>query len=215
MRILRVALAAVAVVGMMACSIGTILTPAVDPTQFYVLAPMDASLRGVPITYNGSGGQRALEIGLGPVKFPAYLARPEIVSRSSPTQVDISEISRWAEPLEKNFVSVLSQNLATLLGAHVATFPWFRPINLDYQVALDITRFDTDSKGTARVIGRWEIKDPNTGDLMNSGDLNLTEPAQSGETAAATLSRALGDTSTQLADAIRATKPPTPPAKSD
>ena len=103
----------------------------------------------------------------------------------------------------------------TLLGAHVTTFPWYRPIKLDYQVTVDITRFDTDSKGTASIMGRWEIKDPNVGDVLNFGEINLSEPARTGETPASTLSRALGDVSVQLADAIRATRHPAPRAKSD
>ena len=211
MRRLRVALACLAILFMAACSIGTILQPTRDLSQFYVLTPMDASARGVPITYSGTGGARELEIGLGPVKFPAYLARAEIVTRSSPNKVDFSEIDRWAEPLDRNFVSVLSQNLTMLLGAHVITFPWYRPAKLDYQITLEITRFDTDSNGAAQVVGRWEIKDPNTGDVLNSGESNFTEQARSGETPAVTLSRALGDLSAQLADAIRSTKHPPPP----
>src|ERR1700736_4827820 len=104
------------------CSVGSVLEPRKDPSQFYVLTPMDSSLRGVPITYSsGAGGRTEIAIGLGPVKFPAYLARPEIVTRSSPNKIDLSDIDRWAEPLDKNFVTVLAQNLTTLLGAHVTT----------------------------------------------------------------------------------------------
>ena len=154
--------------------LGSVLEPRTDPSKFYVLTPMDSSVRSVPITYSSAEGQRASEIGLGPVKFPAYLARQEIVTRSSPNQVDLSDVNRWAEPLDKNFTSVLGQNLMMLLGAHVTTFPWYRPTNLDYQVTVDITRFDTDSQGTAHVIGRWEIKDPNNGDLLKSGEINLS-----------------------------------------
>jgi len=214
MRRLPVALACVALFGIAACSLGTVLQPTADPSKFYVLTPMDVSARGIPITYSASRGPRELELGLGPVKFPAYLSRLELVTRSSPNQVDLSSIDRWAEPLDKNFVGVLGQNLMTLLGAHVTTFPWFRPTNLDYQITVDITRFDTDSHGTARVIGRYEIKEPNSGGLLNSGELDVTESAHAGEATAATLSRALGDVSTQLADAIRATKHPAASAKS-
>ena len=215
MRRLRVALVCAAILCMAACSVGAILQPTKDPSQFYVLTPIDASARGVPITYSGTGGARELEIGLGPVKFPAYLARPEIVTRSSPNKVDLSEINRWAEPLDKNFLTVLSQNLTMLLGAHVTTFPWYRPAKLDYQLTLEITRFDTDSNGSAQIIGRWEIKDPNSGEVLNSGEINLSDPARSGETPAATLSRAVGDLSVQLGDAIRAAKHPAPRAKAD
>lgn len=215
MRRLQVALASLAVSCIGACTFGTILQPTRDPSQFYILAPMDSSARGVPLTYSGTPGHRALEIGLGPIKFPAYLKRPQVVTRSSVNQVDLSEFNRWAEPLQNDFASVLAQNLAGLLGAHVTPFPWYRPLNLDYQVTLDITRFDTDSQGTAQLIGRWELKDPDSGEVQNSGQLNIVEKAQPGETPAATLSRALGELSTQLADAIRAAKPPAPRAKSD
>jgi uncharacterized lipoprotein YmbA len=178
-----------------------------------VLTAIDSSAHGVPITYSSAEGRREIAIGLGPVKFPAYLAREEIVTHSSPNKLDISDINRWAEPLDKNFVTVLAQNLTVLLGAHVKTFPWYRPANLDYQIALDITRFDTDSKRTAQIIGRWEIEDPDNGTALNFGEINLIDPARSGETNAETLSRALGDLSMQLADAVRATKHPAPPTK--
>jgi uncharacterized lipoprotein YmbA len=197
------------------CSLTSALDPRKDQSQFYVLTPIDAATRGVPITYSGAEGRRELAIGLGPVKFPAYLGRPEIITRSSPNKLDLSDVNRWAEPLDKNFASVLGQNLTTLLGAHVTTFPWYRPTTLDYQTVLDITQFDTDSRGTAQIIGRWDIKDPNTGDVLQSGEFNVSDAAQSGETPAATLSRAIGDASVQLADAIRTTRHQAPRAKAD
>jgi uncharacterized protein len=211
----RIALVWIGVILLAGCSVSSVLEPRKDPSQFYVLTPIDSSARGVPITYGATEGRRELEIGLGPVKFPAYLARPEIVTRSSPNKVDLSDINRWAEPIDKNFVTVLGQNLTMLLGAHVTTFPWYRPANLDCQITVDITRFDTDSHGTAQIIGRWEIKDPNNGDVLNSGEINLSDPVQSGETPAATLSRALGDLSVQLAGPVRATKHAAPRAKAD
>src|SRR5579872_3949683 len=212
---IRIAAACLAMILLAGCSIASVLEPRKDPSQFFVLTPIDSAARGVPITYSGGTAHTEITIGLGPVKFPAYLAREEIVTRSSPNKVDLSDINRWAEPLDKNFVTVLGQNLTVLLGAQVKTFPWYRPANLDYQIALDIARFDTDSKGTAEIVGRWEIEDPDTGDVLNSGEINIVDTAQSGETNAATLSRAVGDLGTQLADAIRATKHPAPHVKAD
>src|ERR1700733_3369720 len=211
----RTAAAFLAITLLAGCSVTSLLEPRKDSSQFYVLTPIDSAAHGVPITYSGGAAHNEITLGLGPVKFPAYLAREEIVTRSSPNKIDLSDTNRWAEPLDKNFVTVIGQNLTVLMGAHVKTFPWYRPANLDYQIALDIARFDTDSKGTAEIVGRWEIEDPDTGDVLNSGEINLVEPAQSGETNAATLSRAAGDLSTQLAEAIRATKHPASHAKAD
>ncbi|HLX38743.1 MAG TPA: PqiC family protein [Candidatus Binataceae bacterium] len=210
----RLAAAAFAIVMMAGCSATSLLEPQKDPSEFFVLTPIDSAARSVPITYT-AGGAKEMSIGLGPVKFPAYLAREEIVTRVSPNKVDLSNVNRWAEPIDKNFVSVLAQNLTVLTGAHLKTFPWYRPANLDYQIALDITRFDTDTHGTATITGRWDMEDPDNGNPLNSGEINITDAAQAGETNAATLSRALGDLSTQLADAVRATKHPAAHPSSD
>jgi uncharacterized lipoprotein YmbA len=215
MKKIRVALALIALLLLGSCTIGSILEPKKDPSQFFVLTPIDDASRGVPITYSRDGSHKNLSIGLGPVKLPAYLARPEIVTRSSPNVIDLSDKDRWAEPLDKNFVNVLGQNLTILLGAHVVTFPWYRPIDLDFQITDEVSRFDTDSHGTAQLVGRWEIKDPDSGDVLNSGETNISEPARTGETAAATLSRAVGEMSNQLADAVRATRHPAPHPKAD
>jgi uncharacterized protein len=212
---IRLALSLIAVLLLAGCTVGSILEPKKDPSEFYVLTPIDEPSGGVPITYSNGGSRKSLLIGLGPVKLPAYIARPEIVTRSSPNKIDLSDKDRWAEPLEKNFVNVLGQNLTILLGAHVVTFPWYRPIDLDYQITDEISRFDTDSHGTAQVEGRWEIKDPDSGDVLNSGETNISEPARTGESAAATLSRALSDMSNQLADAVRTTRHPAPHPKAD
>ena len=211
----RIVVAALLVTFAAGCSIAPLLEPRKDVSQFYVLSPMDSTAQGVPITYSAGGTHKGIAIGLGPVKFPKYLDREEMVTRSSPNQIDLSPIDRWAEPLDKNFVTVLAQNLTTLLGPEVKNYPWYRPANLDYQIALDVTRFDTDSKGTAVVTGRWEIEDPDRGDVLNSGEINLSDAAQSGESNAATLSRATADLSTQLADAVRATRHPAAPPKTD
>ena len=90
MRRLRVALACVAIVSIAACSLGTVLEPTKDPSQFFVLTPMDAPAHGAPVTYNAGAASKPLEVGLGPVKFPAYLARLEIVTRSSPNNVALT-----------------------------------------------------------------------------------------------------------------------------
>src|SRR5580704_1221458 len=198
----RIAMAWLALVMVAGCALTSVLEPRKDPTRFYVLTPIDSSSRGVPLTYSAVGGSRPISIGIGPVKFPAYLAREEIITRGSANRVNLSDIDQWAEPLDKNFVSVLAQDLTILLGAEVKTFPWYRSTALDYQIVVDVARFDTDSSGTAVIIGRWEIENPISGDQLDSGAINITDTKRTGENGAATLSRAAGDLSMQLADAV-------------
>lgn len=183
-----------------ACS--TVLAPRPDQSRFFVLTPISETAPSAPLTLGRS--TNALTLGLGPVKFPEYVERPEMVTRVTPNRLELSDNDRWAEPLKKNFIRVLAQDLTTVTGARqVSTFPWFHPATFDYQVAVDVSRFDTDPAAGAQLIAHWEIRDPQTGELLSSGDSNIGETAQSGESAASTLSRAVGDLSRELAHAIQ------------
>ena len=195
------------------CSL-SVLSPARDTSNYYVLAPIAA-----PTASASPASQTAntVAIGVGPVKTPEYLDRPEMVSRSSSNQIVLSPTDRWAQSVDKDFTSVLSQDLAALLNTNrVLTFPWLRPANIQYQVRMDVERFDTDSDGTGRLIGRWEIKDATNGESLYSGQADIREPRRESE--AATLSAAIGQLGQQIADAIhivRANKPAQPrPASS-
>jgi uncharacterized lipoprotein YmbA len=74
---------------------------------------------------------------------------------------------------------------------------------LNYQVEVDVTRFDVDTAGNANLDARWWLYDRRER-LLRSGRSTITEPAQVGEyaAAAAALSRALGAMSTEIARAI-------------
>ena len=185
---------------MAACS--TVLAPRPDQSQFFVLTPISETAPSAPLTLGR--GANSLTLGLGPVKFPEYVDRPEVITRVTPNRLELSEHDRWAESLKKNFTRVLAQDLTTVTGARqVSSFPWFHPATFDYQVTVDVSQFDTDPAARAQLIAHWEIKDPETGELLSSGDSNIAETAQSGESAASTLSRAVGDLSRELAQAIQ------------
>lgn len=82
-------------------------------------------------------------IGVGPVDFPEFLDRPQIVTRKSQNQVDISEFHRWAGSFTGNFTRVLAKNISTLLPSNrVAVYPWADTFSPTYQVKLDVEQFD-------------------------------------------------------------------------
>jgi uncharacterized lipoprotein YmbA len=192
--------AALALLSIAACT--PLLAPRPDRSNFYVLTPIAETAPGAPMTLGRTAN--ALTLGLGPVKFPDYVDRPEVVTRVTPNRLELSERDRWGEPLKKNFIRVLSQDLTAVTGARqVSTFPWFHPVTFDYQVAVDVSQFDTDPANRAQLIAHWEIKDPQTGELLSSGDSNIAETAQSGESAASTLSRAVGDLGREIAQGIQ------------
>jgi len=54
-------------------------------------------------------------IGIGPVKIPEYLDRPQMVARPSDSGPQYPEVDKWAESLEKNLTRVLTVNLSVLV----------------------------------------------------------------------------------------------------
>jgi ABC-type transport auxiliary lipoprotein component len=94
--------------------------PRSDLSRFFTLTPLP---QVEEIAAKG-GNDRAL--GIGPISFPGYLDRQEIVTRVTQNQIEVSDADRWAEPLEENLpaecnggvVETLANrdNLARFLG---------------------------------------------------------------------------------------------------
>jgi len=182
-----------------ACS--TILQPLPDKSKYFLLTPISQSDAGSSLGQDHTG---ALILGLGPIKFPTYLDRSEVVTRVEPNQVEVSETEHWAEPLKINFTRVLSQNLSVLFGGpQVVNFPWYSSSRIDYQIAIDVERFESDAQGNATLIAQWSVEDPATNKVLDHGDANLTAPSGGGDEPAAALSQALGNFSRQIATAVR------------
>ena len=84
-----------------------------------------------------------IAIGVGPVELPEYLDRPQIVTRKSQNQLEISEFHRWAASLQRGFARVLAKNISTLLPTdQVAVYPWEGTFTPTYQVKLNFEQFD-------------------------------------------------------------------------
>jgi uncharacterized lipoprotein YmbA len=99
-----------------------------------------------------------IAIGVGPVEFPDYLNRPQIVTRTSPNQLELAEFDRWAEPLRANFSRVLAENLSILLSTdRVVIFPWKKPIPINYQIEVDVSRFDGMFGRNVTLKTRWTL----------------------------------------------------------
>ncbi len=169
-------------------------------TRFYLLSTIPEEGRRQPVP------ARAPAIGVGPVRFPDYLDRPEIATGSNPNQLKLNEFHQWAEPLKNNFERVLGENLALLIPTDsVVSFPWERSTHIDYQVTLDVIRFIVDEHDNAALIARWRIvdwKDRKTVTRRKS-DIQVPVNGSGYEAIAAAQSRTLARLSEEIAGAIR------------
>jgi uncharacterized protein len=186
------------VVGLAGCSL---LAPQPDRSKFFVLTALPSNEAGSQAGHSNTG---SLVLGLGPIKFPDYLDRAEVVTRVEPNRLEVSQDSHWAGPLKTDFSRILSENLTTLLGTErIVSFPWYSSTHLDYQIAINVERFESDSQGNANLRARWSILAPKSGKVLDRGQSDLNAPgATNGTQSAAALSRVLADFSRQIAIAV-------------
>ncbi len=177
------------------------LAPRPDLSRFYELVPMPENSAPKPVS-PAAGPSGGLTIGLGPITLPAYLDRPQIVTRVGANELRFSEADRWAQPLDANFARVLAQDLA--MGApRIYQYPWYSTSRVDYQVEVDVQRFELLASDDAELIARWTILDEHRNPLYSTKTAltNRAESTQASDGAAA-LSTALANLSDQIAAAV-------------
>ena len=125
------------------------------PVQFYMLNADS----GVADTARVSAASQGRVIGLGPIRIPEYLNRPQMIVAIADNQYRLSEDHRWAERLDQNISLALFKALPRQIGTdRIVRFPWSQRQVIDYQVSIDILEFNVDSNGQGRLIAQWSIK---------------------------------------------------------
>ena len=125
------------------------------PSKYYLLSPIEDTTPSLK-----TNSEDISVIGVGPIKFPKYLSRSQIMRFTNDNEIIVEEFNRWAEPLEKNFARVLRSNLTRLLpSSYAIDYPWKRTMNVQYQVMLDIHQFETTSDGKVMLNAHWVVFD--------------------------------------------------------
>jgi uncharacterized protein len=168
------------------------------PVDFYTLSTAAASGASESLPANC----RDVVIGIGPVLWPRYLDRPQIVTRLSPNRISFDEFHRWAGPLEEDFERVLIEDLSKLLQSdYVIKSPGKLPYKPRYQVQIHIDQFDGQPGDAVTLKAAWSVVDPNSGkdaDLHVS-ILRVPTTAASYEAMVVAASSAVAELSHQIA----------------
>jgi len=145
-------------------------------------------------------------IGVGPVKIPEYLNRPQIVTRSTSSNLQFADFDRWAEPLDKNIMRVVADNLSTLVPSErVFVFPWPKSMPAQYQVTIEIVHLEKAPDGKIMLDAGWNILGDGGEKLIVTKRSRLTVPVESAgfEGIASAESRAVEELSREIAAAVR------------
>ena len=157
------------------------LAPQPDHSKFFILTPLaeGASAESTPASL---ANRPSLTIGIGPIDLPDYLRRPEVVTVASPNQLELAAEKRWGEPLDKDFARVFAENISQLLKTQqLEKYPWPVRTHIDYQIVIDVQRFETTSDRQSQLVARWIIKDGSGKDLYAS-ETKASAPVGPGET---------------------------------
>jgi uncharacterized lipoprotein YmbA len=153
-----------------------------------------------------AGGAAAPAIAVGPVTVPEMVDQARIVVRAAGPEVTMYEYHRWASPLKGEIARVIAANLAQELGtARVWSYAQATLPNPDYQVLVDVQRFDSALGEAVTIDALWSVRRP-AGGAPKTGRSSVREPVSGAgfDALVAAHSRALAGVSRDIAGAIRA-----------
>ncbi len=172
--------------------------------KFYTLNPITVSgdLPGsVP-------AEQGIAVAIGPIVIPDYLSRPQILTRSSPRELQLDEFERWAGSLEEDISRVLAENLSVLLSKdHVTVLRWGRdayPFPAEYRVGVDLIRFEGVIGESVTLAARWTVSREEDKKILSARESNVREPVegQDYDALVGAMSSALATLSREIAAAI-------------
>lgn len=144
------------------CCLAGCITGSPKSPQTFLLSSLQPSSYHEPLHFDDSHNlpQSLIgkKIGVGPVKIPEYLNRPQIISRSKGNEIFFEEFYLWAEPLKDSLSRVLAKNISQSLATdQVFIFPFLSGIKPDYRVIMEFFRFDGKLGGEVYLDVYWAV----------------------------------------------------------
>ncbi|NVN90079.1 MAG: membrane integrity-associated transporter subunit PqiC [Desulfuromonadales bacterium] len=179
------------------------------PTRFYTLSSPE-----IPTGPTQAGLDVVLRVG--PLTFPEYLDRRQIVSRSGQNGIALAEFDQWSGPLEDEVTRVLVAGIAEKLASpRIAVlsgkFSGYPDTVKWYRIPVKVIRFDGFRGGTVALSVVWGIiekRDMHEKHLFTR-ESTITEAVagNSYEALVAAMGRAAGKLAREMADHLAALIP--------
>lgn len=168
--------------------------------EFYTLSSASGPAAGPALA-----SRPDLGLVVGPLEFPRYLDRPEIVSRDGSYQLTIADDHRWGGSLRTDILRVVADDLGRLLGtARVVVYPAEPRFRTDYRVLLDVRELEGVTGTAVRLRVRWTLASGSDGRAVAVQESRIEEPIASASYAdlVAAESAALGAVSREIAERL-------------
>lgn len=174
------------------------------PMRYYALIPMDAG----PERVTGAPSKAPLSIEVASLRLPQYLERPQIVTRRSPSRLEVAEYHQWGGNLRKDMIRVLAKNLSQLLETpRIFLSPRSAQPPPDFRVEIEVMKFERDPDEKVRLSVQWSVtavRDPGP-PLAHITELE-SPPVTVGpdmESTVTAMSRIWGEMSRLIAETLR------------
>jgi len=139
-------------------------------THFYTLNAKSTSQK------NSKQNPNQLYLGVWLVKLPSFLDRPEMVTRVGSYGIEVADFHRWAGGFQNNITRLITSELGRRLKTdHIVMSPWLAHQKLDYQIRINIKRFDGEFGNNMILNGTWRL-------LNKKGDKEILAQAFNYET---------------------------------
>jgi uncharacterized lipoprotein YmbA len=172
-----------------------------QPSKFYRLS----TLQDTQIAKDTMPADQDVSIGVGPITIPDALKRPQIVTLTSQNELALADFDRWAGALEDNMATVISENLSMLLSTdNIHIYPWSSSVTIDYQLGVDVIRFDGTLGENAVFVARWTVFGENGKKMLMKTRVHYSEQVEGQDYGAlvGAMSRTLSDFSRDIAAEI-------------
>lgn len=164
--------------------------------EFFALGPSaEAAIASRP----------SLGLAVGPLEFPRYLDRPEIVRRDGANRLVVADAHRWGGSLRTDVLRTIADDLARLLGTNrIAVYPTEPRFDAQYRVLVDLRQFEAVAGDRVALRAVWTLIRLADGRAVAVSDASIDQPIASASIADAVAAQnaALGALSKAIAAGI-------------
>ncbi len=147
----------------------------------------------------------ALGLAVGPLEFPRYLDRPEIVRRDGANRLVVADAHRWGGSLRTDVLRTIADDLGRLLGTNrIAVYPTEPRFDAQYRVLIDLRQFEAVGGDRVALRAVWTLVRLADGRAVAVDDSSIEQPIASDAVADAVAAQnaALGALSKAIAERI-------------
>lgn len=135
------------------------------PSRFYTLNSMPIP----PEKAELSDKQNRITVGIDLNDIPAYLNKPQMAVRVSTNELKLDEFNRWAETVKDSFPKIIADNMISILPSDkFIVFSRKGILSVDYQVIINVTRFDGAPGKSVSLITQWGIYNSKEDKLLSA-----------------------------------------------